>query len=103
MMSGWQSLKRLLLADIFLTVALTSPHPAFAWGDEGHEIIVLIAENYLEPAARAKVATLLATDTDKLTDHDIASEAPGADRYRDSDRNTTKARYEATWRWHFVH
>jgi len=25
-----------------------------------------------------------------------------ADKYRDSDRDTTKIRYEATWRWHFV-
>src|ERR1700756_3213708 len=102
MMSGWQSLKRLLLAGIFLTAALTSSRPAFAWGDEGHEIIALIAERYLDPAVRDKVAMLLAADTDTLTAHDIASEATWADKYRDSDRNTTKARYEATWRWHFV-
>jgi hypothetical protein len=25
-----------------------------------------------------------------------------ADKYRDSDRDTTRNRYEATWRWHFV-
>jgi S1/P1 Nuclease len=48
------------------------------------------------------VATLLAADTDTLTRHDIASEATWADKYRDSDRDTTKIRYEATWRWHFV-
>jgi hypothetical protein len=37
-----------------------------------------------------------------LTAHDIASEATWADKYRDSDRDTTKVRYQATWRWHFV-
>ena len=25
-----------------------------------------------------------------------------ADKYRDSDRDTTKIRYQATWRWHFA-
>ena len=43
---------------------------------------------------------LLAADTDTLTD--IASEETWADKYRDSDRDTPKIRYEATWRWHFV-
>jgi S1/P1 Nuclease len=101
-MSGWQSPKHLLLACILLCVALTNPHPAKAWGDEGHKVIALIAEHYLDPAARAKVATLLAADTDTLTPHDIANEAIWADKYRDSDRSTTKIRYDATWRWHFV-
>jgi len=45
---------------------------------------------------------LLATDTDTLTAHDIASEATWADRYRDSDRETTKIRYQGTREWHFV-
>jgi hypothetical protein len=48
------------------------------------------------------VATLLAADTDTLTGHDIASEATWADKYRDSDRDTTKIRYLATRQWHFV-
>jgi hypothetical protein len=41
-------------------------------------------------------------DTDTLTAHDIASEATWADKYRDSDRDTTKIRYKATGQWHFV-
>jgi hypothetical protein len=45
---------------------------------------------------------LLSADTDPLTARDIASEATWADKYRDSDRDTTNVRYEATWRWHFV-
>jgi hypothetical protein len=91
-----------LLAWLLLAVALTTPLPATAWGDEGHKVIALIAEHYLDPAVRAKVAGLLAADTDTLTDHDISTEVTWADKYRDSDRDTTKLRYEATWRWHFV-
>ncbi len=33
--------------------------PAFAWGDEGHEVIGLIADAYLEPAIRDRVQALL--------------------------------------------
>ena len=93
MMPGWQSPKLLLLVWFLLTAALTDPLPAFAWGDEGHKVIALIAEHYLDPAVRSKVAKLLAADTDTLTAHDIASEATWADKYRDSDRNGTKIRY----------
>jgi hypothetical protein len=56
-------------------VMMTPAHPAFAWGDKGHEIIAFIAEHYLDPAAGARVVTLLAADTDTLTEHDTASEA----------------------------
>jgi hypothetical protein len=65
---------RILFACL-LAVAVTAPHPAFAWGDEGHESIALVAGHYLDPAARAKMAMLLSADTETLTGHDIASEA----------------------------
>jgi hypothetical protein len=102
MMLGWRFPKESLFAGILLGASAAVSHPALAWGDGGHEIIALVAEHYLDPAARAKVATLLAADTDALTDHDIASEATWADKYRDSDRYTTKIRYQATRLWHFV-
>jgi hypothetical protein len=72
---GRRSPKPLLLAWFLLAVALTDPHPAGAWGDEGHKVIALIAEHYLDPAVHSEVATLLASDTDALARHDIASEA----------------------------
>ena len=100
-MSPWRFSKRILFTCALLAVATPLPRPARAWGDEGHEIISLIAEHYLEPAVLAKVSTLLAADTDTLTDHDIASEATWADKYRDSHRDTTKIRYQATRQWHF--
>ncbi len=76
--------------------------PAFAWGDEGHEVIGLIADAYLEPAIRDRVQALLAGDDTQLTAKDFAHEATWADKYRDSDRNTTKVRYNQTRNWHFV-
>jgi len=79
-----------------------APAPALAWGDEGHEVIGLIADAYLEPAVRGRVQALLATDDTELTAKDIAHEATWADKYRDSDRNTTKVHYNQTRNWHFV-
>jgi hypothetical protein len=76
--------------------------PAFAWGDEGHEVIGLIADHYLEPAVRARVQSILAGDTTQLTTQDVAHEATWADKYRDSDRNGMKVRYNQTRNWHFV-
>jgi nuclease S1 len=77
--------------------------PAYAWGDEGHEIIALIADHYLDPAVRRKVNSILATDTSGLTPNQhIDMEATWADKFRDSDRNTTKVHYNETHNWHFV-
>jgi hypothetical protein len=76
---------------------------ARAWGDEGHEIVGLIAAHYLDPDVRDRVNALLATDASGLTaDHGIASEASWADRYRDSDRETNRTRYLQTREWHYV-
>jgi len=96
-------MRSLLATAMFCGIALTAPQQARAWGDEAHEIVALIAEHYLSPAVRQEVAALLATDTDKLTRHDIASEATWADRYRDSDAKTTKKRYNQTYWWHYVY
>jgi hypothetical protein len=77
--------------------------PAYGWGDEGHEVIGLIADHYLEPAVRAKVNAILAGDTSHLTSStQMDQEATWADKFRDSDRNTTKIHYSQTRNWHFV-
>ena len=79
------------------------PTPALAWGDLGHEVIATIADHYLEPGVRSKLTTLLAADKSKLTPGtDLAAEATWADKYRDSDRETTHFRYDQTRNWHFV-
>jgi S1/P1 Nuclease len=73
--------------------------PALAWGDEGHEVIALIAQSRLDPGARKNVDALLAADTDSLTEHNIAAAATWADKFRDSDRNGAR---QNTRLWHFV-
>jgi S1/P1 Nuclease len=89
---------RALLGLLLASTALD----ALAWGDEGHEIVATIAYARLTPAAKKKVDALLAADKDTLTAKDFVSRATWADKYRDSDRNTTKVRYDATEQWHFT-
>jgi len=80
-------------------VFFCSVTPAYAWGDLGHEVVGLIANNYLDPAVRTKVNSILAGDTSHLTANTmIDSEATWADKFRDS----SSARHTQTAQWHFV-
>ena len=93
---------RLAVAAAGLMMA-ACPGAGLAWGDEGHEIIARIADHYLEPPVRAKVAALLAADTTSLTrDTGMAAEAAWADKFRDSDRNADQVRYRRTRAWHYI-
>ncbi len=83
-------------------IALALPSVANAWGDKGHAVIALIAEHHLRPAVRQQVLALLATDPSGLAPTDIAHQATWADRFRDADRDTTRAHYEQTRQWHFA-
>jgi S1/P1 Nuclease len=97
------SMRAFLSASLIsLTVAAWAPASAWAWGDEGHMIVAAVAQNFLEPGVRDQMNSLLSADTDELTHADFASRATWADKYRDSDRHTTKQRYNATHLWHFV-
>jgi hypothetical protein len=103
MSSTTTPISRLALRLALVAALVTGlPRGAFAWGDEGHEIIALVADHFLASEARQKIAALLATDDDELTAHDMASEATWADKYAQSDRDTTRQRYDATYRRHFV-
>src|SRR5215468_6417217 len=82
-----------------LTANLAQPRTALAWGDDGHKVVALIAQSFLDTNALKRVNALLAADTDSLTAHDIASAATWADKFRDS--NTGGAR-QKTSQWHFV-
>jgi len=88
-------------AGTMLTLA-GAPSRAIAWGSDGHMIVALIAQQNLDPAVKKKVDALLKSDKDKLTKKDIASRAVWADKWRDSDRTTSKIRFNATQAWHFV-
>jgi hypothetical protein len=91
-----------LAAPVLAICALLYPVSGLAWGDEGHRIVGRIALPLLTSAARTQVDALLAADDDALTAPDFVSRTVWADRWRDSDRNTTKVRYTATQQWHFV-
>jgi hypothetical protein len=84
-----------LFAILLAAAAALLPPPAFAWGFGGHEVVADIARAELTPAVRAKVDALLASDTDTLTGHDMASEATWADVYRGHGHRETAS-------WHFV-
>ena len=76
---------------------------ALSWGDEGHRVVALVAKHYLAPSTKARVAALLARDNTGLTrNRSMGEEATWADRYRDSDRDTTRVRYNQTHLWHFA-
>lgn len=74
--------------------ALSLPAGAFAWGNEGHEIVAAIARGYVTPHVREKVDQMLAADQDTLTAHDMLEESNWADRYRTD--------HKETFEWHFV-
>jgi hypothetical protein len=90
------------ISILFALALSVATFDARAWGDEGHKIVATIAYARLTPAAKKKVDALLAADNDKLTAPDFVSRATWADKWRDSDRDTTKVRYSATHNWHFV-
>src|SRR5258708_36794504 len=70
------------------------PATGYCWGNEGHEIVALVADHYLKSGVRAKVAALLARDSSGLTPTTaIADEATWPDRFRDSARNPTAQHY----------
>lgn len=86
-------MRGILLSAAMLCLWL--PCNAHAWGDEGHEIVALIATHYLEPSVQARVDALLATDVSGLTaDRSIEAEATWADRYREHHRDTQD--------WHYI-
>lgn len=73
-----------------LWFVLLMPSALFAWGGDGHQIVCLIAEDHLSPAAKAGIHDLLGADIN-ISDAEIAS---WADNIRRERRNTAS--------WHFV-
>jgi len=89
----------MIVTALGLTLNFAQARPVLAWGDDGHQVVALVAQAFLAPDVRKKVAALLAADTDSLTQHDIASSATWADRYRDANIDNSR---ERTSQWHFV-
>jgi hypothetical protein len=91
------------VAALILGMTLAAwPIGGRCWGEEGHEIVGLIAEQYLRPEVRVRVDQWLAGDTSALTPTDLTDETVWADRFRDSDRETSRLHYAQTFQWHFV-
>jgi hypothetical protein len=51
----------------YLVVILVLPQRAFAWGREGHQIIVIVAEHYMRPGTAARIRELLAPESPEGT------------------------------------
>ena len=63
------------VAALLVTATVT---PVFAWGDDGHRIVAMLAEAQLSHAARVEVARLLAQEPGET----LASISNWADRHR---------------------
>jgi hypothetical protein len=85
-----------LQPPLVLLLPRTYTIPVLSWGDEGHEVVALIAQANLTPEAAKRVKALLAADMDNLTQHDIASEATWL-----TIEDNAGLR-ERTRQWHFV-
>ena len=94
-----RSASELTILIFAVALSFAQPRTALAWGDEGHEVIALVAQSFLDTDARKRVTALLASDTDNLTAHEIASAATWADKFRDASTNGLRVR---TSQWHFV-
>jgi hypothetical protein len=84
----------ILGAGLAALVSVAAGGPALAWGDEGHEIIALIAQDHLAPSVRARIDALLAEDRDPLTGPDMAARSTWADKWRQTHRETAG--------WHYI-
>jgi hypothetical protein len=70
--------------------------PAWAWGNQGHEIVAVIAADNLSPAAREHVAKILgaSSNVDSLEKAMAAASIRPDTEFREEDRSTAP--------WHFI-
>lgn len=85
-----------------LCVAWLSPATGYGWGDTGHQIVALIAEQHLSPAARTQLVAIMGPDG-------LASVAMWADHFRQGRATEQAVTIEGTRvvpddtiPWHFV-
>jgi hypothetical protein len=91
------------------TVLVLAPvGQALAWGDEGHQIVALIAYERLDPAVKQSIDEMLAADDQvlpmrdgRMTNQSFATQATWADYFRDSQGHGGEA-YLKTHKWHFA-
>jgi S1/P1 Nuclease len=83
-----------IFASIVIGVRASSS--AWAWGNEGHEIVAIIAADNLTPAAREQVAAILGTsaDVEPLAKAMAIASIRADTEFREQDRSTAA--------WHFI-
>jgi hypothetical protein len=52
----------IFVAVAYLAVILAIPQRAFAWGREGHQIVVILAQHFMRPETATRMRELLAPD-----------------------------------------
>jgi hypothetical protein len=80
-------IRKVCIALALILTGLASPQLGLAWGHEGHQVIALIAEQYLTAAAKARA-------TDLLDGNTIEAVSSWADDYRLDHRETGP--------WHYI-
>ena len=81
------------ITNVILAV-LFCPILAWGWGNDGHEIVTIIAADNLTQAAQSHVASILGVPTDRIaTAMEAASVRPDSE-FREEDRSTAP--------WHFI-
>jgi S1/P1 Nuclease len=85
-----------LCAFAITTIGIRANSAAWAWGNQGHEIVAIIAADNLSPAAGGQVARILGTasDTGSLEKAMAAASVRPDTEFREEDR--------ATAPWHFI-
>lgn len=82
-------------ALLALAFALLLPVSAWGWGDDGHEIVAVIAADNLTPAAQSHVASILGvSDNKRATASAMEAASIRPDREFREDRSTEP--------WHFI-
>jgi hypothetical protein len=83
------------LFGVVVTIIFASA-TAWAWGDQGHEIIAMIAADNLSPSTRNQVAKILGTtsDTNSVENAMAAASVRPDTEFRPQDRSTSP--------WHFI-
>jgi hypothetical protein len=84
------------LLGVICLLTLVYTGAAYAWGNDGHNIVAYIAADNLDPAARRSVAKLLGTPYQKEA---VARAMAAASILPD---NQFRARDPSTMSWHFI-
>lgn len=82
-------------------LALTFSTDAYAWSEQGHRAIAVIAEQYLRPAALEQISRMLAADTAAPGGLDFQAASNWA-HLHSSREPGTPGRIDATLQWHYA-